>query len=86
MKTANEMKKMTLTNNTMAKWCETVLAEKIERAAAKGENTIRVNTDDVPDSVRYSRSTVAEFVKKYVSDFGYLVFLVNNNKNIDIQW
>jgi hypothetical protein len=84
MKTANEMKKMAQANNTMAKWCETVLAEKIENAALKGAEDIRVNTDDVP--VRFSRSTVATYIKKYVEGFGYRVSVVNNDKNIDIQW
>lgn len=84
MKKANEMRIISIENNAIAKWCETVLQEKIEQRAFKGYDDVRIDTDTIPS--RLSRSTITSYVAKYVGDFGYHVHTLNNDKNMDIYW
>lgn len=84
MKTANEMKEISLNHSPVGDYIETTVAAQIEKAAQNGDRTIRIYTDRIP--ARGSRSTVVEMVRDYLHRFNYTSNYTSDYKNIDIYW
>lgn len=86
MKTAEEMRKMTVKNNVFAEWCETKLAKAIEDAANKGEYQLELEVDSIKEFSQFSRPAICSNLKKYLDQFGYRTISYSNNKKIEISW
>lgn len=86
MKTAKEMKEITIKNNPTANYIENVVAPEIEARALQGEHSFRIETDKVTGCSRMSRSSVCERLCEYLKLFGYATNTLSNFKAVDVVW
>jgi hypothetical protein len=86
MKTANEMRQITIQNNPFANYIETVVAPQIEEIASCGDHSFRIEVDKIPNTFMMSRPYICERVCEYLKLYGYATNTLSNNKSIDVVW
>lgn len=86
MKTATEIKKITLSKCEIGKFLEEKVAPLIEEAANCGKDEVRICTDNIPNPLYYSRAAIIDRVDKYLQQYGYTVIPLSDKKHIDICW
>ena len=84
MKTATELKNISIQNSPIIKHLENYEATKIEEAAKNGERYYHIESDKFP--YLNSRVFVCEQICEYLRGFGYSTSTHSNNKIIQIKW